>query len=335
MTLLTEEQQQVKTQGTLLEVENLKLEYKVYGGMLKVLNGVNLRLTKGEKIGVIGESACGKTSTMRAIMRLVADNGTITGGKVFYQGQDLLSLSRQKIYSLRRKSMSMIFQDPSAALNPVFTIKEQLYDIVRYAAEERISRSETHERAVNFLKQAALPEPDRILDSYPFQLSGGMKQRVNIAMALVSAREILIADEPGTSLDVTIEDQIMRLLKKIVEEKGISIILITHALGMVKHFVDRVYVMYAGTVVEEGPTEAVFRNPQHPYTKMLMESVPKLTGGGIPEGILGQVPSYMNPPKGCRFVTRCPYAMSACDVEPPPMYEVETGHRAACYLYNK
>jgi peptide/nickel transport system ATP-binding protein len=303
--------------------------------MLKVLNGVNLHLAKGEKIGVIGESACGKTSTMKAIMRLVARNGYITDGKINYNGKDILSLPSGKLFALRRKSMSMIFQDPSAALNPVFTIREQLYDIVRYAAETSLSKSEIHERAASYLKQAALPEPERILASYPFQLSGGMKQRVNIAMALVSAREILIADEPGTSLDVTIEDQVMRLLKKIVDDKKISIILITHALGTVKHFVDRVYVMYAGIIVEEGPTDTIFKNPQHPYTKLLFEAVPKLTGGGVPEGIVGHVPSYMNPPTGCRFVTRCPYAMPICNDRVPPMFEVERDHKVACYLYDK
>jgi peptide/nickel transport system ATP-binding protein len=303
--------------------------------MLKVLSGVNLRLAKGEKIGIIGESACGKTSTMKAVMRLLADNATITGGKINYMGQNILTLPRGKLFALRRRSMSMIFQDPSSALNPVFTIRQQLYDIVKYCSATHLSRKEIHEGAISYLKQAALPEPERILDSYPFQLSGGMKQRVNIAMSLVSAREILIADEPGTSLDVTIEDQIMRLLKKIVEDKGISVILIAHALGTVKHFVDRVYVMYAGTVAEEGPTDVVFNNAKHPYTRMLLEAVPKLTGGGVPEGILGQVPSYMNPPKGCRFVTRCPFAMSICNDQPPPMYEVENRHRVACYLYNK
>ena len=318
----------------LIEVQDLKLEYKVYGGFLKVLNGVNFHLNKGEKIGIIGESACGKTSTMKAIMQIVADNGAVTGGKITYAGEDLLKMPKKRMTALRRKSMSMIFQDPSSALNPVFTIRQQLYDIVRFSSDGRLPSREVHERAVDYLKQAALPEPERILDSYPFQLSGGMKQRVNIAMSLVSANEVLIADEPGTSLDVTIEDQIMRLLKTIVEEKGISVILITHALGTVKHFVDRVYVMYAGTIVEEGETNTVFNNPQHPYTKMLLASVPKLSGGGVPEGILGQVPSYMNPPAGCRFVTRCPYKMPACE-KLPPMYEAEQGHKVACYLYAK
>ena len=322
------------SQVPLLEVKNLRVHYSVYEGVLKVLNGVNLTLEKGEKIGIIGESACGKTTTVKAVMRLLASNSTIAGGEVKYAGEDVLKLPKKKLSDLRRKKMAMVFQDPSAALNPVFTIKQQLYDIIKFSTNTKLSKEETHEMAIKYLKQAALPEPDRILESYPFMLSGGMKQRVNIAMALVSANELLIADEPGTSLDVTIEDQIMRLLKKIVEENGISVILITHALGTVKNFVDRIYVMYAGTIVEEGPTKEVFNNPQHPYTQMLIRAVPKLTGGGVPEGILGQVPSYLSPPPGCRFVTRCPYRMDVCDTT-PKMYESGQDQRAACFLFDE
>jgi peptide/nickel transport system ATP-binding protein len=322
------------SQAPLLEVKDLRVHYRVYEGTLKVLNGVNITLEKGEKIGIIGESACGKTTTVKTVMRLLASNARVAGGEVRYQGEDVLNMSKKKITDLRREKMSMVFQDPSSALNPVFTIRQQLYDIIKYSTDERLKKEELHERAIAYLKDAALPEPDRILDSYPFQLSGGMKQRVNIAMALVSANELLIADEPGTSLDVTIEDQVMRLLKKIVEEKEISVILITHALGTVKNFVDRIYVMYAGMIVEEGPTKEVFNNPQHPYTQMLIKAVPKLTGGGVPEGILGQVPSYLTPPVGCRFVTRCPYRMPVCD-NPPPMYKTGPDQTAACFLYDE
>jgi peptide/nickel transport system ATP-binding protein len=318
----------------LLEVKDLRVHYRVYEGTLKVLNGINISLEKGEKVGIIGESACGKTTTVKSVMRLLASNAKIAGGEVRYAGEDVLTMPKGRLRDLRRKKMSMIFQDPSAALNPVFTIRQQLYDIIKFTADTRLSKEETHERALKYLKEAALPEPERILDSYPFQLSGGMKQRVSIAMALVSANELLIADEPGTSLDVTIEDQIMRLLKKIVEEKEISVILITHALGTVKNFVDRIYVMYAGTIVEEGPTKEVFNNPQHPYTQMLIKAVPKLTGGGVPEGILGQVPSYLTPPSGCRFVTRCPYRMEVCD-QVPRMYKAGTDQKAACFLYDE
>lgn len=318
----------------LLEVKDLKVHYRVYEGMLKVLNGVNLTLEKGEKVGIIGESACGKTTTVKSIMRLLASNSKIPEGEIRYAGEDVLKMPKKKLSDLRRKKMSMVFQDPSAALNPVFTIRQQLYDVIKFSTDDHLSGHEMHEKAIMYMKQAALPEPDRILDSYPFQLSGGMKQRVNIAMALVSANELLIADEPGTSLDVTIEDQIMRLLKKIVEERGISVILITHALGTVKNFVDRIYVMYAGTIVEQGPTKEVFNNPQHPYTQMLIKAVPKLTGGGVPEGIIGQVPSYLTPPPGCRFITRCPYRMDICNTA-PRMYQAGTDQRAACFLFDE
>ena len=314
-------------------MKDLRVQYRVYEGMLKVLNGVSIRLERGEKIGIIGESACGKTTTVKSVMRLLASNAKIAGGEVRYGGEDVLSMPKKKLTDLRRKKMSMVFQDPSAALNPVFTIRQQLYDMIKFSSDDHLSKEQTHEKAIGYLKQAALPEPDRILDSYPFQLSGGMKQRVNIAMALVSANELLIADEPGTSLDVTIEDQIMRLLKQIVAMKGISVVLITHALGTVKNFVDRIYVMYAGTIVEEGPTKEVFNDPQHPYTQMLIRAVPKLTGGGMPEGILGQVPSYLTPPPGCRFITRCPYSMDVCSTV-PQMYDVGPNHRVACFLHD-
>lgn len=319
----------------LLEVKDLKVGYKVYEGLLNVLNGVSLHVLKGEKIGLIGESACGKTTTMKAIMRILANNSSLLGGEVLFKGQDMLSLSKKNLNSLRRKNISMIFQDPSAALNPVFKIRQQIYDTVKYSSDSALTKSELYDLAVNYLKEAALPEPDRILDSYPFQLSGGMKQRVNIAMALVSSNDLLIADEPGTALDVTIEDQIMTLLKSIVESKHLSIILITHSLGIVRGFVDRVYVMYAGMIVEYGPTNSIFSDAKHPYTEMLLDCVPKLVGGAVPEGIPGVVPSYLNPPKGCRFTTRCPHKMEVCDSEPPAMFEIEHEHFVACYLYQK
>jgi len=319
----------------LLEVEKLGVGYNVYEGLLNVLNNVSFYVLNGERIGIIGESACGKTTTMKTIMDILPDNAILMGGRILYKGSDLLTTPKKEVISLRRKNISMVFQDPSTSLNPVFKIRQQIYDTVKYSSETRLERSEIHERSVRYLLEAALPEPERIMDSYPFELSGGMKQRVNIAMALVSANELLIADEPGTALDVTLEDQIMRLLKSIVDKKHISIILISHALGTVRGFVDRVYVMYAGTIVESGPTREIFSNPLHPYTRMLIDSVPKLVGGGVPEGIPGVVPSYLNPPTGCRFITRCPHKMDICNTKMPDMYEVDKEHYVACYLYEK
>ncbi|MEM3192798.1 MAG: ABC transporter ATP-binding protein [Candidatus Parvarchaeota archaeon] len=323
----------VEKSEVLLEVKNLKVGYRVYEGFLNVLNNISFSLYRGEKIGIIGESACGKTTTMKSVMRILPKNASLASGEIFLGGKDVLKMPDREFSSLRKHSLAMIFQDPSTSLNPVFKIRQQLYDTIKFSSIERLSKDEIHNKAISYLQKAALPEPERILDSYPFELSGGMKQRVNIAMALVSARDLLIADEPGTALDVTIEDQIMRLLKDVVNREGISIILITHALGTVKGFVDRVYVMYAGTIVEFGPTNLVFTNPKHPYTIMLIDSVPKLVGGGVPKGIPGVVPSYINPPIGCRFASRCPYRMTKCETQAPDMYQLQKDHYAACFLY--
>jgi len=317
----------------LLEVKNLNVRYKVYGGILNVLNEVSLSVFKGEKVGLIGESGCGKTTLAKAIMGILPSNSVVQGEKILYKGQDLLSLSRKKRDSLRKGSMGIIFQDPSAALDPVFKIGPQIYDIIKFSSNKRLKKLEIQESAVQILKMASLPEPQRILDSYPFELSGGMKQRVLIAMAVASSNDFLIADEPGTSLDVTIEDQIMKLLLTLVDSRHLSFILISHSLGIVKKFTDRVYVMYAGTIVEYGSTRSIFFTPKHPYTVMLFQSVPKLVGGGISLGIPGLVPSYLNPPKGCRFAARCPYKMEICNQSKPPMYEIEDNHYVACYLY--
>jgi peptide/nickel transport system ATP-binding protein len=319
----------------LLEVKDLHLEYEVYEGLLRVLSGVSLSVGAQEKVGIVGESGCGKTTTMKAIMRILAANATISGGTIVYKGSDVLRLRTQDLMKLRRTSMSMIFQDPTAALNPVFKIGEQLEDIVRYSefTSKAPTKREVKTRAVELLKSAALPEPERILDSYPFQLSGGMRQRVCIALSLASARDLLIADEPGTSLDVTIEDQIMRLLKQIVEERGLSVILISHSIGAVKGFVNKLYVMYAGTMVEEAPTEELFSNPVHPYTQNLLKAVPKLTGGGVPEGIAGRIPSYLTIADGCRFASRCPFAKEHCHTHASPAFDIGNGHKVACFLY--
>jgi peptide/nickel transport system ATP-binding protein len=321
--------------GQLLDVNHLCVNYKVYEGLLRVLNGVSLSVGSKEKVGIIGESGCGKTTTMKAVMRILATNAIVPSGTIAYKGSDLLKLGKQELMRLHRTSMSMVFQDPTAALNPVFKIGEQLEDIVRYSefTSNSPAKQEVRTKAVELLKSAALPEPERILDSYPFQLSGGMRQRVCIAMSLASAKDLLIADEPGTSLDVTIEDQIMRLLKQIVEDRGLSVILISHSIGAVKGFVTKLYVMYAGTMVEEAPTDELFSNPVHPYTQNLLKAVPKLTGGGVPEGIAGSIPSYLTIGDGCRFASRCRSAKESCHVHAPPAFDIGKGHRVACFDY--
>jgi peptide/nickel transport system ATP-binding protein len=230
--------------------------------------------------------------------------------------------------------VAMIFQDPTASLNPVFTIGDQLMTAIRYSSlEDRLTRKEIRERALLALREVALPDPARILDNYPVQLSGGMRQRICIAMALAANSQLMIADEPTTSLDVTIQDQVLRLLGKLVLEKDTSTILITHSLGIVREWTGRVYVMYAGNMVETAPTEELFRQPLHPYTQGLMKAVPKLTGEGIAEGIGGRIPNYLNPPQGCRFHPRCPHSMEICSQAIPPYFDVGARHQVACYLY--
>jgi peptide/nickel transport system ATP-binding protein len=328
----------------LLEVKNLHVSFPIYEGVLKVLNGLDFKLDRGEKIGVIGETRCGKTTTMKSILRLLPKTAVIPKGQILFKGTDILTMKFGDIQKVRRQSISMIFQDPTAALNPVFKIGEQLLDIIKYSKDTSADRwmdrsigksakKEWNNEAVNVLKDVGLPDQERIMENYPIQLSGGMRQRVCIAMSLVSARDILIADEPGTSLDVTIEAQILELLKRLVEEKGTSIILVSHALGAVMGLVDRVYVMYAGSMVESAETQALFLDPLHPYTCGLLKAVPKLTGGGIPQGIDGRIPDYLNPPKGCRFFPRCKSAMSICAENRPSMFQVGGDHQVACFLY--
>lgn len=321
----------------LVDIRNLHVHFSIYEGITKVLNGVNFRVARGEKVGLIGEAGCGKTTTVKAIMKILTiPPAVIAGGEIFLEGADVLKMSQRELQMMRRKTVSMIFQDPIAALNPVFKVGNQIGDIIKFsqlALGEKVTKEEIKERTINVLKEVQMPDPERIMNSYPIQLSGGMRQRICIAMALVSATNLLIADEPGTNLDVTIQDQVLRLLGDLVKERGTSVILISHALGAVKGLVDRVYVMYAGSMVEASKTEDLFSDPLHPYTKALFNAVPKLTGGGIPEGIPGRIPNYLSPPQGCRFNPRCPQAMPQCLEEAPPFFDAGTGHEVACYLY--
>jgi len=323
----------------LLEIKDLHVYFKVYEGILKVLSGVDFKVGKKEKVGLIGETGCGKTTTMKAIMRILpALSARIPNGKILFEGKDILEMNSRDLQKIRRRNISIVFQDPTAALNPVFKVGEQLADVIKYSRKEggtSLSEKEIKAEAVHLLKAVALPDPERIMENYPIQLSGGMRQRICIAMALASANDLLIADEPGTSLDVTIEDQILRLLKRLVEERDTSIVLISHALGAVRGLVDRVYVMYAGNMVEVADTEDLFSDPLHPYARGLLKAVPKLTGGGIAEGIRGRIPDYLNPPEGCRFFPRCDYAMPICEKNQPPFFNHGNKHEVACFLYQR
>jgi peptide/nickel transport system ATP-binding protein len=321
----------------IVDIRDLYVNFNIYEGVTRVLNGVNFRVAKGQKVGLIGEAGCGKTTTVKSIMKILQmPPAEIVGGEIYLEGLDVLKMSQRDLQMMRRKTVSMIFQDPTSALNPVFKVGDQIGDIINYnqlALGNKISKQEIHEKTVQVLKEVQMPDPERIMNSYPIQLSGGMRQRICIAMALVSATNLLIADEPGTNLDVTIQDQVLRLLGDLVEDRGTSIILISHALGAVKGLVDRVYVMYAGSMVEAAKTEDLFSDSLHPYTKALFDAVPKLTGGGISMGIPGRIPNYLSPPTGCRFNPRCPHVKPECRENSPPFYQVGDGHEVACYLY--
>lgn len=319
--------------GALVEIRDLAVWYRVYGGLLKVLDGVNLTVASGQRVGIVGETGCGKTTTMKAILRILPRNAVLPRGEVMFQGRKVLGMRGRELQELRGQGVAMIFQDPTAALNPVFTVGQQIMEVIKYARAGGGPR-ERRLMALSALKEAALPDPERIMENYPFQLSGGMRQRVCIAMALATARTLLIADEPTTNLDVTIQDQVLRLMRRLVQEKGTSLILITHSLGVAREMTDLVYVMYAGTMVEVAPTDELFESPLHPYTVGLLRSIPKLTGGGIAEGVPGRIPNYADPPPGCRFAPRCSRAMAICSERKPEFFDTGgVGHRVACWLF--
>lgn len=318
-----------------IAIKDLHIGFKVYGGFLKVLNGVNLEVMPGEKVSIVGETGCGKTTTVKSILRILPPQAVVQKGEIRFKGKDVRGMSGLEINRLRGSGVSMIFQDPTAALNSVFTVGEQLAAVVRHSGLPNVHRkSVLREVSINALREATLPDPDRILATYPFQLSGGMRQRACIAMALATPRELLIADEPTTNLDVTIQDQVLRLIKNLVTAKNNSLILITHSLGVARETSDRIFVMYAGNMVEVARTDEIFEKPLHPYTSALLSCIPKLTGGGVAEGIPGRLPDYLNPPAGCRFMPRCPRATDRCRREKPELVEAGKDHQVACFLYS-
>ncbi len=290
---------------SILSVEDLHLRIRQFEGEAHILNGVSLHLRAGERVALVGESGCGKTSTALMAMGLMNGGNMSVDGRVMLEGVNLLALGERGWRDIRGRRISMVFQDPVAALNPVFTVGDQLVTAIQ-RGDPGTSRAEAHERAAEALRHVHVVDSERVLASYPFQLSGGLNQRILITMALVNRPRVVVADEPGSALDVTVQEQTLRLMKALTDEVGAAVLLITHNLGVVRKFAQRVYVMYSGTIVEEAETAQLFEAPRHPYTKALLAAVPRLTGGGLPQPIPGEVPDYTNPPVGCRFSRAAP-----------------------------
>jgi oligopeptide/dipeptide ABC transporter ATP-binding protein len=315
----------------LLNVQGLSVRFDGAPKGVNVVDDVSFSVSKGETLCIVGESGCGKSVTSLALMGLLpTPPARIVSGSAIFDGQDLLTLSERERADLRGDRMAMIFQEPMTSLNPAFTIGDQIAEgIVRH---RKVSKAEAMERALEMLKKVRIPAPEKRLRAYPHEMSGGMRQRVMIAMALANDPQLLIADEPTTALDVTIQAQILTLIRRLQEETGTAMILITHDLGVVAEVADEVAVMYAGKVVESGPVEAIFEDPQHPYTIGLMGSVPSL---GRRQGrlatIRGTVPPAELMPKGCRFTPRCPFSDTHCANDPPPLADIRPGHRARCW----
>lgn len=317
----------------ILEMKDLKLWYKVYKGYSKVLDGVNLSVHKGEKVGIVGEAGCGKTTTVKSILNVIPRHQYVMPeGEIFYKGKDILKMNPKEMNQIRSGEISMIYQEPANALNPVFTIGQQMMDVVYYSKQGKgKNKAEQKEMVLQAIRDVFIPDPERIFDYYPNQLSGGMKQRICIAMAIMTQRDMMIADEPGTALDVTIQDQVHKTLNRLVEERNMSLIMITHSLGVARELTDSIHVMYAGTVVESAKTAEVFKKTLHPYTAGLMEAVPRLGGGGIQSGIYGAIPDYQYPPAGCRFAPRCSRVTEQCKNCKPKLKDVGGGHKVACF----
>ena len=317
----------------MLKLKELETHFFIYEGVVKTLNKIDLTVYKGETLGIVGETGCGKSVTALSIMGLIpSPPGKIVGGKILLEGEDLLKKGKEEMRKIRGSKISMIFQNPTSSLNPVFTVGDQLMTVIRN--HYNVSKKEAQKRAVKIFEQVGLPDPGRTLWKYPHELSGGMQQRIMIAIALSCEPTLLIADEPTTALDVTIQAQILNLMKNLKKELKTSILLITHNLGVIAKVCDRVAIMYAGELVEEATIEKIFENPKHPYSKGLLGSIPKVDQKGELETIRGGVCDLMNPPLGCRFYPRCPFSMKICQKEKPRRIKVEEDHFVSCYLYN-
>jgi len=317
--------------GPLLEVAGLTTVFDTIRGTVPAVDGISFHIRKGETLGLVGESGSGKSVTALSILRLVQAPGRIAGGRIVFNGRDLMTFSERQMQSVRGAEIALIFQEPMTALNPVFTIGDQIAETL--LVHKRATRREAAARAIELLKAVRIPDPAARVRDYPHQLSGGMRQRVLIAMALACGPSLVIADEPTTALDVTIQAEILDLLREMKSSLNLSLLLITHDLGVVAGTADRVAVMYAGRIVEMGPVRAIFHNPQHPYTRGLLASIPGATPGRRLRAIDGSVPLLDALPPGCSFGPRCADRMTVCATAPPAEYAVAAEHTVSCYLH--
>ncbi|TCZ78837.1 ABC transporter ATP-binding protein [Paenibacillus albiflavus] len=318
----------------LLEIKGLQTHFETDSGRVPAVDGVDIYIRKGEVLGIVGESGCGKSVMSLSVMRLVpSPPGRIVNGAIQYKGEDLVHVSEKRMQQIRGNEIAMIFQEPMTSLNPVFTNGNQISETVRL--HRSLNRKEAKLHAIEMLRKVGIPRPEAIVDEYPHQLSGGMRQRVMIAMAMACDPELLIADEPTTALDVTIQAQILDLMKQLNRDLGTAIMMITHDLGVVAEMCDRIVVMYAGKIVEEGSTRAILKNPQHPYTRGLIQSVPRMdVAQDKLYSIPGNVPNPRFMPEGCRFAPRCEHAMDRCHTEMPALVTLDAGHQSRCWLHD-
>jgi peptide/nickel transport system ATP-binding protein len=320
----------------LLDIRGLKTHFNTDDGWVRAVDGVDISIGAGETVGIVGESGCGKTVTAMSVLKLLPmPPGKIVEGQILWQGRDLVPLGKDAMNEIRAKEIAIVFQEPMTSLNPVYSVGEQIAEVVR--RHEKVGRKASMDRAAEMLSLVQIPNATARVNDYPHQFSGGMRQRVMIAMALSLNPKLLIADEPTTALDVTIQAQILDLLADMKDRLGMAVMLITHAMGVVAEVTQRVVVMYAGKVVEEAPVRQLFAKPMHPYTQGLIRSIPRLDRAGKAkerlEAIPGTVPNMLTPPPGCRFAPRCKFASDKCLAGIPPLREIEPGHKVACVLY--
>lgn len=323
----------MKNSENILEVENLRVEFPYKRQNLKAVNGVSFHMKRGETLGFVGESGCGKSTTAKAVMRLLAETAQIPEGSITYMDKDVLALNKEELRKIRGKEIGMIFQDPMTALNPVLTIREQIYE---QFIGRKMSKKEKEAEAIRMLEYVGIPDPEARIKEYVYQFSGGMRQRAMIAIALAGKPKLLIADEPTTALDVTIQDQVIKLLNRLKKEMGMSVLLITHDLGVISQMCDNVAVMYAGYIVEYTDTMTLFASPRHPYTCGLIEAIPSRNKHERPlQAIPGSTPSLEDLPKACPFAERCAYCEAKCIQELPDLKEIAPDHFSRCHFPEK